>query len=63
MQEIGEIERSLEEYKAFRSFEEDVDGRVQNLSGSIKNLNRKKGCKRYSIGRKCESCFLQIGFH
>jgi len=43
MQEIGEIERSLEEYKAFRSFEEDVDGRVQNLSGSIKELEQKKG--------------------
>jgi len=42
MQEIGEIERSLEEYKAFRSFEEDVDGRVQNLSGSIKELEQKK---------------------
>jgi len=30
------------EYKAFRSFEEDVDGRVQNLSGSIKELEQKK---------------------
>lgn len=42
MQEIEEAKGVLEEYKAFDSFDEGIENRMQNLADSIKSLEQKK---------------------